>query len=92
MIAMDTPTDTSPDAASVLRNVEAIAADCAGQRAERQRRRHLDPADFERLREAGFLQACLPAEHGGLWESHRSSDRLVYESVRTLLTATPRWR
>src|SRR5262245_53349176 len=84
MAALDTSSDTAADAARVLANVQALAAEWAGQRTERQRRRHLDSADFERLREAGFLRACLPIEYGGLWESHRQSDRLIYESVRTL--------
>src|SRR5687768_1776473 len=84
MTALDTRTDSTMDAARIFANVQALAAEWAEQRAERQRRRHLDPTDFERLREAGFLRACLPIEYGGLWESHRHSDRLIYESIRTL--------
>jgi alkylation response protein AidB-like acyl-CoA dehydrogenase len=84
MGAMDTRIGAEPDAESVLQNVRAIAAEWAGQRAERQRRRHLDPADFKRLREAGFIRACLPVEEGGLWKSHEHSSRLIYEMVRTL--------
>lgn len=84
MAMVDTATEPTLDATRILKNMETIAAEWAGQRAERQRRRHLEPSDFERLREAGFLRACLPTEYGGLWESHSRSDRLMYESVRTL--------
>ena len=52
MAALDTKTGSAPDAARVLTNIQAVAAGWAGQRADRQRRRHLDPADFARLREA----------------------------------------
>ena len=41
--------------ASILANVAELAEAFARQRPERQRRRHLDPADFERIRETGYL-------------------------------------
>jgi len=75
---------TALDMDRVLENAEQLAGDWAGQRAERQRRRHLDPADFERLREAGFLGACLPIEDGGLWVSHQESGWQVFEILRRL--------
>ena len=84
MAALETTVGSTLDAARVLANIQALAAEWAGQRAERQRRRHLDPADFERLREAGYLQACLPIEEGGLWEGHQHSGVMTYELVRTL--------
>jgi alkylation response protein AidB-like acyl-CoA dehydrogenase len=84
MAMLNTRADLTLDGARVLTNVQALAAEWAGQRAERQRRRHLDPADFERLREAGFQLACLPIEYGGLWESHQRSSRPLYELARTL--------
>ena len=84
MVAVDTRTSTMLDAARVLTNIQALSAEWAGQRAERQRRRHLDPADFERLREAGFICACLPVEEGGLWESHERSGIQTCELLRTL--------
>ena len=64
--------------------VAAIAAEFAEQRAERQRRRELDPADFDRLRAAGFLLTGVPAELGGLWQSRQRSIRPICESLRTL--------
>ena len=71
-------------AASVLAAVQVIAAEFAQQRRERQLRRALDPADFTRLADAGFLLSGVPAEQGGLWESGTGSTRLVCELLRTL--------
>jgi len=84
MATLDVTTDATLDAARVLTNIQALSAEWAGQRAERQRRRHLDPGDFARLGQAGYLLASLPVEHGGLWESHQRSSRPLYELARTL--------
>ena len=75
---------TRISAQTVLDGVRALAAEFAQQRNERQRRRALDPADFDRLREAGFLLCAVPVEHGGLWEGASRSTRLVCELLRTL--------
>ena len=70
--------------ASMLTSVQAIAAEFAEQRRERQARRQLEPADFARLADAGFLLSGVPAEQGGLWESTSRSTRPVCELLRTL--------
>ncbi len=72
------------DAQQVLGNVRDLAADFAKDRHERQRRRHLEPADFARLREAGFLLTGVPREYGGLIESVPRSTRSVAEMLRVL--------
>jgi alkylation response protein AidB-like acyl-CoA dehydrogenase len=64
--------------------VAGIAADFAQQRAERQRRRELDPADFERLRQAGLPLIGVPAELGGLWVDRQRSVRPICELLRRL--------
>ena len=69
--------------------VAAIAGEFADQRAERQRRRELDPADFDRLRAAGFLLTGVPAELGGLWQSRQRSIRPICELLRTLAHGDP---
>jgi alkylation response protein AidB-like acyl-CoA dehydrogenase len=46
-------------------SVVPIAERWRAQRDERLRRRGLDPADFEALREVGFHAACAPAADGG---------------------------
>jgi alkylation response protein AidB-like acyl-CoA dehydrogenase len=50
----------------------------------RQLRRELDRADFDRLREAGFLLAVVPPEHGGVWRGPAASARPLCEIVRAL--------
>jgi alkylation response protein AidB-like acyl-CoA dehydrogenase len=72
------------DAQIILKNIEEISADFASERAERQRRRELVKADFDRLREAGFLMVGVPAEFGGIWENDTVSTRVVCEILRTL--------
>jgi alkylation response protein AidB-like acyl-CoA dehydrogenase len=72
------------DATTVLSSVRAISEAFAAQRAERQQRRNLDPADFARLRDAGFLLTGVPAAEGGLWESAAASTRDIVELLRIL--------
>ncbi len=75
---------SAPTFTSLQTAVDAIASQFGEQRNERQRRRALDLADFERLREAGFLLTGVPAEHGGLWEGTARSTRPIAELLRTL--------
>jgi alkylation response protein AidB-like acyl-CoA dehydrogenase len=69
---------------TVLQNVRDVAAGFAQERKERQRRRHLEPADFALLKDAGFLLTGVPAARGGLWKSVRESTRPVCEILRAL--------
>jgi alkylation response protein AidB-like acyl-CoA dehydrogenase len=69
---------------TVLQSVREISESFAQDRGERQLRRSLDPADFEQLKQAGFLLTGVTAEEGGLWESVRHSTRTVCELLRTL--------
>ena len=64
--------------------VAAIAASFAEDRHDRQRRRSLDHADFERLADAGFLLTAVPVEHGGLFETGELSVRHVAALLRVL--------
>ena len=64
--------------------VTAIVGEFVEQRAERQRRRTLDPADFERLRAAGFTLTGVPEELGGLWQGRKRSIRPICEMLRSL--------
>lgn len=65
-------------------NVRAIAAAFASERVERQQRRALDPADFERLARGGFLLTGVPQSQGGLWDSAATSTRAICEVLRSL--------
>lgn len=67
--------------------IAALAATWREQRAERQARRHLEPADFDALREAGFLHLAVPEGQGGCWRSVPESTRAVAEVLRTMARA-----
>ena len=74
-------------------DVEQAVTELAGawreSRAERQARRHLEPADFERLANAGFLHVAVPEAMGGLWRNVSESTRPICEVLRTLAAADP---
>ncbi len=75
--------------ADVVSEVRAVAADWRADRKERQARRHLDQADFDRLREAGVLRLIAPVDSGGLLDSIESSVRPLCEVYRQLGAADP---
>jgi alkylation response protein AidB-like acyl-CoA dehydrogenase len=75
--------------AAVAEAVRDIAQTWRGERGERQQRRHLDPADFEQLRDTGLLRLIVPADQGGLWDSAPSSARALCETYRTLASGDP---
>ena len=69
--------------------IAEIADTWRADRADRQARRHLDPADFERLASAGFLHVAVPEAMGGLWRNVTESTRPTAEVLRTLAGADP---
>src|SRR5438067_9207272 len=69
--------------------VTEIADSWRADRAERQTRRHLDPADFDRLRAAGVLSAPVPEAMGGLWRNVAESTRPICRLLRALAAADP---
>lgn len=73
----------------VLAGVRELAARFAEDRPERQLRRHLDPADFAALRDAGFLLTGVDQSQGGLWHDVARSTRPVAEILRTLARGDP---
>jgi alkylation response protein AidB-like acyl-CoA dehydrogenase len=70
-------------------DIADIAAEWRASRPERQARRSLDPADFERLAKAGFLHVAVPEEAGGLWRSLAETTRPICEILRTIAAADP---
>ena len=77
------------DWTGVTQAAEQLAAEWREQRSERQARRHLERADFDRLREIGFLAACTPTATGGLWEDTARSTRPIADILRTLAGGDP---
>src|SRR5256714_2363457 len=69
--------------------VTEIADSWRADRAERQTRRHLDPADFERLRAAGVLSAPGPRAVGGPSRQVAGSTRPLCPLPRALPAADP---
>ena len=72
------------DPAMLLGEVQRLADEFGRERHSRQLRRTLDPVDFERLRNAGFLLTGVPVELGGLWENAARTARPVGDVLRTL--------
>jgi alkylation response protein AidB-like acyl-CoA dehydrogenase len=71
------------------RDILEIASEWRSDRPDRQARSGLDPADFERLAQAGFLHVAVPEDMGGLWRSVAETTRPICELLRTLAAADP---
>jgi alkylation response protein AidB-like acyl-CoA dehydrogenase len=69
---------------AIQEQIRQIAAHCAQDRHDRQRRRALDPADIALLQEAGFYDCAVPVEQGGIWENVPRSTRPIGEMLRAL--------
>jgi alkylation response protein AidB-like acyl-CoA dehydrogenase len=75
--------------ADVVADVRTIAEDWRADRKERQGRRHLDQADFDRLRDAGLLRLVAPVDSGGLLDSVEASVRPLCQAYRQLAAGDP---
>jgi alkylation response protein AidB-like acyl-CoA dehydrogenase len=75
--------------ADVVADVRTIAEDWRADRKERQGRRHLDQADFDRLRDAGLLRLVAPVDSVGLLDSVEASVRPLCEAYRQLAAGDP---
>ncbi len=75
--------------AALAAGVDELATRWRSERADRQARRSLDRADFDRLAETGFLHTAVPEQAGGLWRSVPESTRPVAEVLRTLAGRDP---
>ncbi len=67
----------------------ALADRWRSERADRQARRHLEQADFDALRDAGYLTLIVPREQGGSWRDRASSARTVCDTLRALGAGDP---
>ncbi len=72
------------DAEHLLTKAREVSAAWREQRAERQRRRQLDPNDFRQLMDIGLPRAAVPVANGGLWEGTQHSVRPLCEALRIL--------
>jgi alkylation response protein AidB-like acyl-CoA dehydrogenase len=71
-------------AETLTSNIQRLAGTWSAQHAERQRRRALDHADFDALRDTGYLLCAVPSDLGGLWRSVPESTRFISELLRVL--------
>lgn len=78
-----------PSVAETAEAVASVAAAWKEDRARRQLRRQLDPADFDLLRQSGLLGLIVPVAAGGAWESVEGSARAVFDIYRTLASGDP---
>jgi alkylation response protein AidB-like acyl-CoA dehydrogenase len=78
-----------PDAQEITAALHSIAQDFSTDVIARQKRSELDPADFKRLSQAGFLLTGVPVEQGGLWQGPDKSARPYAEMVRTIAHGDP---
>ena len=79
----------TPTVGALHEGAQSITEAWKAQRSERQARRHLERADFDALRDVGFLLAVVPEDMGGLWRDTPSSARTVCDVVRLLATGDP---
>lgn len=77
------------DIDTILKNVSEVSSRFSRQRTERQQRTGLVAADFDELREAGFLLTGVPVDQGGVWEDLRRSARPVSAILRILAHGDP---
>ena len=75
--------------ASILEQAPAVAAEWAGERADRQQRTKADPADYARLARIGVPMLAVPVDLGGLWETLEQSARPICTMLRTLAAGDP---
>ena len=78
---------TSPQ--EIISRLEAVASEFAKDTIGRQKRRELDPGDFLKIRQTGFLLTGVPEESGGLWSGVAGSARNYAAMVRTLAHGDP---
>lgn len=73
----------------VVCNIEEVSARFASERAERQRRRALDTADFDLLADAGFHLTGVPPDMGGVNGGVAAFTRPLCEMLRILAKGDP---
>ena len=69
---------------SLIQCLEQVALQWTKQRAQRQQRRELYEADFDQIRDAGYLLTAVPENAGGHWTSGAATTRLICDALRTL--------
>lgn len=74
---------------TILEKTSLLAQEFAQERDTRQRRKKADPADFQRMKDAGIHLMAVPTEFGGTWESLAQSTRPIFTVLRTMALGDP---
>ena len=77
------------DAQTVADNIQEIASEFAKEPGERQLRRDLRRAGFDKTRDSGYLLTAVPVNEGGIFESVARSTRPICDMLRTLAHGDP---
>jgi alkylation response protein AidB-like acyl-CoA dehydrogenase len=75
---------TMMDSQTIQKEIGAVSEEFGQERRDRQLRRELLAADFDRIRDTGYLLTGVPVEQGGIWQSVAESARPICDIVRTL--------
>ena len=65
------------DEQTVVENIRALASEFANERGERQLRRDLRRADFDKIRDSGYLLTAVPVDQGRIFESVEKATRPI---------------
>jgi len=77
------------DAQAVVDNIWDLAGEFAKERGERQLRRDLRRADFDKIKDSGYLLTAVPVDQGGIYENVERSTRPICDMLRTLAHGDP---
>jgi short/branched chain acyl-CoA dehydrogenase len=77
------------DTQTVVDNIREIAVEFAKERGERQLRRDLRRADFDKIKDSGYLLTAVPVDQGGIFESVEKSTRPICDMLRVLAQGDP---
>ena len=77
------------DFASASAGLADLSSAWGRNRRERQARRHLDPIDFDAVRQTGFLELVVPRDAGGCWDDLGTSARPMAEILRAMAQGDP---
>lgn len=69
---------------SIIENIQKLATKFQSNRNERQKRRALEPADFEAIKQTGYLIMSVPQKYGGTWVNVQQSLRPICDALREL--------
>ena len=77
------------DEQTVVENIRALASEFANERGERQLRRDLRRADFDKIRDSGYLLTAVLVDQGRISESVEKATRPICDMLSILAQGGP---